>query len=111
MPWLRWKFTDVSKERTTSIFRVEYKTSNKQVACLRACSPYPSTLMKDKDVSPKIPVNFYQTAGRHPQEDSALHRHHRENLKSHILGPCMHAIWSPTAPLAHCPHFISQNIG
>jgi hypothetical protein len=41
------------------------------------------TLMKEAGSTPETSVNFYQTTQRNNPEDSHLHMHHRENLKSH----------------------------
>jgi hypothetical protein len=35
-------------------------------------------------------VKFYQTTWHNNPEDSHLHTHHHENLKSHLVGGCQH---------------------
>jgi hypothetical protein len=42
------------------------------------------TLMMEAASTSETPVNFYQTARRNNPEDSHLHTHRRENLKSHV---------------------------
>jgi hypothetical protein len=51
---------------------------------LIGCSAYSSTLKMEATRSYEQSVNFYQTTWRHIPEDSTLHKHRRQNLKSHF---------------------------
>jgi hypothetical protein len=53
------------------------------LACLRACSPYSSTLRMEAVCSSKMSVNVYQNAECQIPD---IHTQRRENLKSHNFG-------------------------
>jgi hypothetical protein len=56
---------------------------------LGSCSAYSSTLKMETTCSSETSVDFKQTIRRYIPEDSTLHNHRSENLKSYIL-----KIWS-----------------
>jgi hypothetical protein len=47
-------------------------------------------LMMEAAKTSETLVNFYQTTRRYNPEDSHLHTHRRENLKSYLCNMCMH---------------------
>jgi hypothetical protein len=49
-----------------------------------SCSAYSSTLKMEAILSSETSVNFQRTAQRNITEDSTLHNHRCENLKSYI---------------------------
>jgi hypothetical protein len=87
---VRYKFTDVSEESIASIFGIEeqvMQARSKQLGepsyfLLVACLPYSSTLNTEAARSSEMSVNFCQTTQRNILENSTLHSHRHENLKS-----------------------------
>jgi hypothetical protein len=51
----------------------------------RFCSAYSSTMKMEATCSSEMLVDFQQTTCRYIPEDSTLHNHHCENLKSYIV--------------------------
>jgi hypothetical protein len=71
------RFTDVSEALAASIIRAMRKTLEKNLGLWLLIA-----LMMEAASASVTSVNFYQTTRRNNSEDSHLHTHCRENLKT-----------------------------
>jgi hypothetical protein len=85
-----YKFTDVPEEHTASIFMLKSKQNKKPARIRWQAKPgvllagffSSSTMNREAVCSSEMSVNLYQTIGHYIPEDSILHSHHCENLKT-----------------------------
>jgi hypothetical protein len=98
-PFSPLKVTDVSEEHMTSIFRVKPRKipAWKQVADRVSCSDF-STQKMDAICSSETSVDFQRRTRRYIAEDSIVHNHRCESIKSYILwfnsAPCVLYSWN-----------------